>query len=94
MKKIILISYDASIENNILVDRIKRVGESRYPFLKSSWLILTEDSPKELYNKIIGTEFSEKSFFVTEIKSNPSNYWGLMDRELWDWIERVDKLIE
>lgn len=88
MKKILII-YDPSISNiDILHDRIKSLGRN-YVFWNNHWLVETNLTAKEVYNKISVNEFKNNSFFVVEISDKISEgYWGVMNESLWDWLKR------
>ncbi len=87
MKKLLVI-YDPSISNiEVLQDRIKSLGRN-YVFWSNHWLIETNLTAEEVYNKISANEFEKKSFFVVEISDKVSDgYWGVMDGSLWDWLK-------
>ena len=88
MRKILVI-YDPSIANiEVLHDRIKSLGRS-YVFWTNHWLVETNLTAKDVYNKISANEFEKKSFFVAEISDKVGDgYWGVMDGSLWDWLKR------
>lgn len=82
MKKI-LITYDPSIGSDILEDRIRNLGKS-YNFFKNQWVIATDFTTKEVYQKLSTGEFETSSIFVVEI----SSYYGRMNTSLWDWFKK------
>ena len=69
MKKIILIIYDPSIDNDILRDRIKSLG-SNYSFWNNHWFVATTYTTKEVYEKISINEFEIASILIIEMSKN------------------------
>ena len=85
--KIMLVIYDPSKENEILKDRIRRLGKS-YVFGGNHWLIKTHLSAKEVCKKITENEFENMSIFVTQINPTPGDgYWGMMNKSIWSWLK-------
>lgn len=86
MKKIILVIYDPSIDNDILRDRIKSLG-SNYTFWSNHWFVETSYSTKEVYEKISVNEFETASILVVELSKTSASYYGRMNTSLWDWLK-------
>ena len=87
MKKIILVIYDSSIENDVLKDRIKTLGRS-YVFWNNHWLVETNLTAEEAYHKITDDGFENQSIFISVINNKPSEgYWGMMNKTLWSWLK-------
>lgn len=54
-------------------------------YLDSTWLIVTEETPKIWYNKIESKiEKGKDSVLFIEVENN---YYGLLPRNSWDWIK-------
>lgn len=87
MKKIILIIYDPSIDNDILRDRIKSLG-SNYSFWNNHWFVATTYTTKEVYEKISINEFEIASILIIEMSKNNLNYYGRMNTSLWEWLKK------
>ena len=85
----ILIIYDNSIESDILRNRIKSMGDS-FVFWDNHWLLRTEMSVKETYDKIVTDGYEKKSIFLVKIDTQIGDYWGFMNKALWDWIKKND----
>ena len=85
MKKIILVIYDPSIDSDVLRDRIKSLGPS-YTFFGNHWIIETNLSTKEVYEKISIDEFEYSSMIVISMEKS-NGYWGRMNTSLWDWLK-------
>jgi hypothetical protein len=52
--------------------------------LENTWLIGTEDTPKEIYNKL-KLFFDQGDRFI--IFQAEKNYWGLLPTSSWEWVE-------
>lgn len=81
MKKIYLIQHNA--ETEVLNTRIKALGIWT-KYFSDNWLVESDMSAKEIYNKI-SEGFEDKSIFVVEV--DPNNYWGRMNTKVWDFIK-------
>lgn len=87
MKKIILVIYDPSLDNDILRDRIKSLGPN-YTFWGNHWFVETTYTTKEVYEKISANEFESNSILVIEmLKDSSQSYYGRMNTTLWDWLK-------
>lgn len=87
MKKIILIIHDPSLESEVLKDRIKSLGRS-FVFWNNHWLVETNLTAEEVYNRISDNGFESQSIFISEIKNKPGEgYWGVMNKNLWSWLK-------
>jgi hypothetical protein len=87
MKKIILVIYNPSTENDVLKDRIKSLGRN-YVFWNNHWLVETDLTAEQVYHKLAYDGFEKQSFFISEIKNKVSEgYWGVMNASLWDWLK-------
>ena len=80
MKKIYLIQHN--VETEVLNNRIKALGVWT-KYFSDNWLVESELSAKEIYNKI-SEGFENKNIFVVELDLN--NYWGRMNTKVWDFI--------
>lgn len=84
----ILIIYDISIESDILVTRIKSLGDN-YVFWENHWLVKTEMTAKEAYERIATNGYEGKSMIVIRIDNRDEiGYWGVMNRNLWEWFKQ------
>lgn len=87
MKKILLIIYDPTLDNDILKDRIKSLGPN-YTFWGNHWLVETTNNTKEVYEKISANEFETNSILVIELSREHYYYYGRMNPSLWDWFKK------
>ena len=90
MKKILLVIYDPSIENQILDDRIKSLGPS-FVFWRNHWFVETNLSSKEVYQRISANEFETASIIIVELSSEKRKYYGRMNTALWDWLKSIEE---
>lgn len=90
MKKILLVIYDPSIENQILDDRIKSLGPS-FVFWRNHWFVETNLSSKEVYQRISANEFETASIIIVELSSEKRKYYGRMNTALWDWFKSIEE---
>lgn len=86
MKKILLIIYDPTLDNDILRDRIKSLGPS-YTFWDNHWLVQTQETTKSVYERIAFDNFETASILVIEMSNQTLNYYGRMNTTLWDWLK-------
>lgn len=82
MNRIYLIQYNI-VEDSVIINRIKSLGNWIQYFGKS-WLVKSNLSAKEIYEKL-SVDYPKESFVILEVSK--SNYWGMMDPKLWDWIK-------
>lgn len=80
-----LISYDPSFKNDILEDRIKRLGEY-YKLFDNQYIIKVENHLKssDIYKSISKENFTLLKIFVTEL----GNSYGYMLTSLWDFLKQ------
>ena len=81
----ILITYDPSFSNEILNDRIRNVGRS-FNFYRNQWVVETEMTSKQVYERLSAGEFESLTMLVVEISD--TNYYGRMNTALWDWFSQ------
>ena len=53
-------------------------------YLDSTWLIATNETPKEWYNKFSRFIHKNDLILIIEVKRN---YWGLLPHEAWSWLD-------
>lgn len=86
MKKILLIIYDKTADNQILCDRIKSLGPN-YTFWDNHWFVETTLDSKRAYEQIASGEYEQTSIIVMELSRGQLNYYGRMNTSLWDWLK-------
>ena len=83
----LIIIYDVSIESDILINRIKSLGDN-YVFWGNHWLVKTNYNAQEAYEKIVTNGYEGKSIFLARIDNRISiGYWGIMNKTLWEWLK-------
>jgi len=55
-------------------------------YIDSTWLVFTEESPQSLAERIRPSLAPGDRMLITEMGSA---YWGLLPKEGWEWIKRV-----
>ena len=68
-----------------LYEAIKSYGVW-WHYLESAWIIKTNDSPKEIYSKLLPTLKQGDSLIITDITN--SSYYGILPPKAWEWIEQ------
>ena len=86
--KIMFVIY-GFLENEILEDRIRRLG-GIFVFGSNFWLIKTHLSAKKVYEKITSDGYENLSILVAEINPTPGDgYWGMTDKAIWKFIKSI-----
>lgn len=83
---ILLIIFDPSLDNDVLRDRIKSLGES-YSFWNNHWFVQTDKSTKDVYDQISKGDFEAESILVVKMSTSALNYYGRMNVTLWEWLQ-------
>ncbi|MDK8193762.1 hypothetical protein QP794_27140 [Paenibacillus sp. UMB7766-LJ446] len=84
---VLLVSYDLNKSDkdyNGLYEVLKSFGYCHY--LDSTWLISTELTPTELYNRL--SSHIDENDFCLVIKVT-SEYYGWLPTEAWDWLKQA-----
>ncbi len=80
------ITYSSDLGNSQLIkDRIKQFNDY-INFLDCNWFIYTEESLQNVYEKVSKDEFENDRILV--LKVDFTNYWGRMQKSLWEWIKK------
>lgn len=87
MKNILIIVCDPNINTDLLNDRIHQLGPT-YTFWGNHWLLETDMSSKDVYNKISEPYYGDASLFIMPLTSRDHSYYGRMKTSLWDWLVR------
>jgi len=59
-------------------------GGTWWHYLDSTWLIITDLSPRDLYEKLVSHIWQGDRMLIIEVKAN---YWGTLPKDAWEWIE-------
>jgi hypothetical protein len=89
--RVLIVSYDLkatdpSQSNYDRVFEILKGCPSWCHYIDSTWLVLTEESPRSLAERIFPSISAGDRIFVTEMGAS---YWGSLPKEAWEWIKRV-----
>jgi hypothetical protein len=85
--RVLLVTYDLkkpSQEYSKLYEILKSLPKW-WHYLESTWLILTSDSAKQLYDKLCPTLDDNDNVFLIEIIKG--DYWGWLPKDAWKWIK-------
>ncbi len=88
---LVLISYDLKNNEkdyNSLFDAIKKCGGKWWHYMESVWLVNTNLSPDECFEKLREFLGSEDRCFIVEITK--MNREGWLPQKAWDWIKTND----
>ena len=85
MRKIYLIILGPSSDKDLLIQRIKTLGDTYIVFGNNIFVSSFYDSAKDVYNAIIGEAAEQQASVVLDLGTNPG-YWGYTRRELWSWL--------
>lgn len=87
MRKPYIISYDLSEKNQDKYDEIFETIQSfgaYCKFQKSVWLVKTDLSPEQMYQKIISAIGSKDYIFICELNNS---YYGYGKEDNWDFVK-------
>lgn len=85
----ILITYNPSLDSEILKDRIKSLGDY-YNFWNNHWIVKTKDGVKEVYNKLSRSPLEKELILVVKFSKYKEGCFGRMNTRLWKWLYQVD----
>lgn len=81
-----LIIYDQNIESDVLVNRIKSLGNT-YVFFENHWFVKTNKTAKNIYEAIALNGYERKYILIVQIHNvQETGYWGMMNKALWEWL--------
>lgn len=84
--KVLLVSYDLKKTDDDY-KKFYAVLESStkwWHYLKSTWLIGTEETPQILYEKLKQAMDKNDNILIIEVKKN---YYGSLPSDAWSWIQ-------
>lgn len=84
---ILLITYDLMSPGQKyepLHEAIKSAG-TWWHHLESTWLVETNLTPKQWYEKLAPFLDQNDNILIIEVKQN---YWGWLPQKAWDWINQ------
>ncbi|MCM1302313.1 MAG: hypothetical protein NC250_03095 [Alistipes senegalensis] len=89
MKTYLIIYAEETNNTEILIDRIKSLGDY-CRFFNNHWFVRTSlNTAEDVYKSIIKDDLATISVIVLNISSQPShNYWGFMNKAVWEWLKQ------
>ena len=83
---ILLITYDLRSpgrDYQPLQNEIKKLGHQWWHHMESTWLVQTQLSPKDCYDRLASHLVNPDTVLVVEITPN---CWGVLPEIAWKWI--------
>lgn len=85
MNKAYLITYDMNSNDDYSGLEMEIRKYRRWcRVLTKTWIIISNETPFEIWNNLKGEINKNNGFFIIEIKNNSE---GWLSREIWDWIK-------
>lgn len=88
---IILVTYDLKQPDrnyDALYTAIKQSGTVWWHYLESVWLIRTEMTPEQCFDRIHPNMDENDSLFIVDISHKPHQGW--LPKDAWEWIKTND----
>lgn len=85
MRKIFLIILGPNADKDLLIQRIRDLGDIYIVFGSNIFVSSLYNTAQEVYNAIIGESAQQQTSVVLDLGTNPG-YWGYTKRELWTWL--------
>lgn len=83
--KAYLITYDIKPNDNYnLLEKELKKYKKWWHYLDRIWIIISDETPQEIWDKIKNKINKHNSFLIIEVKDNSE---GWMERSAWDWIK-------
>jgi|HubBroStandDraft_6_1064221.scaffolds.fasta_scaffold2184723_2 hypothetical protein len=84
---ILIVTYELKQSADSYSDLFEalKAHDSWSHYIPSTWLIATDSSPKELYQKLVGHVFQGDRILIAQLVPG---YYGLLPTKAWDWIKR------
>jgi hypothetical protein len=85
--KVLLVTYDLKQSKESYTNLYAALKTAPYwwHYIESTWLLATEQSPKDWYAKLASTIFNTDRLLIIEVAPN---YWGWLSNDAWDWIKK------
>lgn len=88
---IVLVTYDLKQPDrnyDALYAAIKQSGTVWWHYLESVWLIRTEMTPAQCFDRIHPNMDENDSLFIVDISHKPHQGW--LPKDAWEWIKTND----
>jgi hypothetical protein len=79
-----------SARTGVTLDEIKKemdLALDWYRYNNHNWVVYTTSDSKKWYSRL--QKFVEPGGHVFIIKLDKSDFWGLMNKGLWEWLEKT-----
>ena len=89
---LVLITYDlksSEKDYSSLYEAIRNCGSKWWHYMESVWLVRTELSPNECFERLRENFCTEDCCFVVDITQQ--NRQGWLPSKAWDWIKENDR---
>ena len=86
MRRIYLIILGPDVDKDLLIQRIRSLGDVYVVFGNNVFVSSERNSAQEVYNAIINDEIGQQTSVVLDLGPNPG-YWGYTKKELWSWLD-------
>lgn len=85
MKKAYLITYNLNYYDNYEALEIELKSSKKWwHFLDRTWIIISEETPKEIWDRIKNKINQDNNLLIIEVKNNSE---GWLSAEAWSWIK-------
>ena len=85
MRKIYLIILGPSVDKNLLIQRIRDLGDVYIVYGNNVFVSSTLNTAQDVYNAIVTAGMEDQTSVIRDLGSQPG-YWGYTKKELWTWI--------
>lgn len=83
--RVYCVSYDLKMPGRNyepLFEALKK-NQKWWHYLQSTWLVLTPETPQQLWNRVANTIDTNDYLLIIEVRDNCQ---GWLPKEAWDWI--------
>ena len=85
MRRIYLIILGPDVNKDLLIQRIRALGEVYVVFGNNVFVSSESESAQDVYNAMITEEMGQQTSVVLDLGTRPG-YWGYTKKELWAWL--------
>lgn len=86
MKKAYLVTYNVNYDDNYEALEKELKGYKKWwHYLDRTWIIVSEETPKEIWDRIKNKINQHNNLLIIEVKNNSE---GWLSTEAWEWIKK------
>ena len=86
MERAYLITYNLNYNDNYeLLEKELKSYKKWWHYLDRTWIIISEETPKEIWDRIENKINKNNNLLIIEIKKNSE---GWLPQKAWDWIKK------